>query len=60
METKIKCISCKHCKSGEIVDDTIAMFDCDVYGLKVIGVLGCNNYEKESRDEITQSKEKQK
>lgn len=55
--SKILCLSCIHCNSGVIVDDTIAMFDCDVYGLKVIGVFGCNDYEKEIRDKITKSQE---
>ena len=54
---KILCLTCKHCNEGEIVDETIAMFKCDVYGLKVIGVFGCNDYEKEILDKITQSKE---
>jgi len=54
---EIKCLTCTHCNEGELVDDTIAMFKCDVYGLKVIGVFGCNDYEKDIRDKITQSQE---
>ena len=57
LDKKILCLTCKHCNEGEIVDETIAMFKCDVYGLKVIGVFGCNDYEKETRDKITQSQE---
>ena len=58
MNKEIKCLTCIHCNEGQIIDDIIAMFQCDVYGLKVIGVFGCNDYEKAIRDKITKSKEK--
>lgn len=60
IRASILCINCEHCSSGELIDDTIAMFDCAIYGLKVIGVFGCNNFEKETRDKITQSQEDKK
>ena len=57
---KVACATCINCQELELVDDSYMMCKCEFYDLYIPVAVECKDYEKESRDEITQSKEKQK
>ena len=54
---KVACASCVSCKEIVLVDDSYMMCKCAVYDLFIPIAVECKDYEKETRDKISQSQE---
>ena len=57
MINDIKCLTCINCNEGQRIDNYIDMFKCKVYDLWVPATTECKDFEKETRDKISQSQE---